>query len=289
MANNYAAALGEKWESLCQMFIEEKSALLDIADTRFEGQFDGADTVHFPYTNSITIADVSSSYDAVAATDITVTDDTFTLNVRKGGAMKMSEEDAKFMASDPEPALISKLSNDYALGMYNNFLAQYANAGLTVDKTDVEGTGSAGDGVAVTESNVFDLFQYATEKLEGAGVMDVDKFAVVSPKIARLIRAAVGNRATTLGDDSLRRGGITNIDGFDIYVSNQLTTAASKTHLVAGVKGAIKFAAPIKPTIRQVDNSSTLDFVNGLKTITKYGSKIFNNDQNKVVDIITVA
>jgi hypothetical protein len=77
-----------------------------------------------------------------------------------------------------------------------------------------------------------------------------------------------------------------DVDGVNIFYSNNTQTVTTVKHLLAGSGKPISFAANIKPSITFVDSSTIKDeFVNYVKAQTKFGVKTFHEGAIKLIDV----
>jgi len=106
MSNNISALVSEKYSSVLQSVLREAFIGKMISTVRFEGQFDGADTVHFPRLTPIVVNDLTDSYADVTVQDVVTTDETFVLDTRKYFAFSISDEDLKEMKINPQSRAI---------------------------------------------------------------------------------------------------------------------------------------------------------------------------------------
>ena len=137
MANSVAAGIGEKFSAVLQTELYESYVGAFISNTKFEGDFVGNDTVHFPRYTKLTVSDLASSYDTLTTEDVVLTDETFVLDTRKAGSYKISDEDYIEMKVSPDADLIKSMKDAFANAYDTEIFLEYANAGYTIDDGDM--------------------------------------------------------------------------------------------------------------------------------------------------------
>ena len=284
MANNISALNAEAWSSVLQEVLRENFIGKAIASTKFEGQFDGSDTIHFPRMSKITVADLASSYDSPSVQDLTVTDETFTLDTRKAWAVKLSEEDVKQMKTSPKDQFIADAAEAFAEAYDNAIVAEYANAVHTADAELVGGT--AATAATLTKDNIYQFIIGIGKKLDEANVPQSDRFIILSPsEKALLLQSPALVRSGEMGDEVVSKGLVGSVDNFKIYCSNNLVELTGTRHALAGGGRPICFAANIKPKVQITPPEFRDDFVYLFKSQTKFGVKTFTEGANRLVDV----
>jgi len=288
MANNLDAGKGEAWASVLQEVLREKFVGMSISNTKFEGLFDGNDTVHFPRLTKITSLDLATSYSAVTIQNLVEADETFTLSTRKHFAFEISAEDRVELRVDPQSQAIQDGAEAFASDWDDSIFSQYANAGYTIDDGDMETAtnGGSGNAIIASKTNIYDVVTAIDEVLNTNNVPMNGRFITFSPTQKRLInKSPEFLRSTDMGDQTVRTGRIGEIDNFDILMSNNIVTATSVQHLLAGAGKPISFAANIKPKVEITPSEYRDVFADLVKAQTKFGSKVFFEGANRLVDV----
>tara|TARA_R110000850_G_scaffold88423_3_gene189920 strand:+ start:291 stop:1169 length:879 start_codon:yes stop_codon:yes gene_type:complete len=292
MANNIAAAIGEKYERQLQHELYESYVGAFIANTKVDDAFNGNDTVHFPRFNKLTVADLATSYTTFTPEDVVLTDETMTLDKRKVGAYQISDEDYVEMGVNPDAELIKSMKDAFANSYDTEILSEYANAGVSVTDADMSTATNGGgvNSVTLSETNVHDLLTAVNEKMDIGNVPANDRWIVVSPAEKRLLSRFVGARDTSLGDKIVSGGFMGELDGLKIFYSNNLQTVTTVKHLLAGQGKPICFASNIKPTVTFVSSKTqTNSFINTFKAQTKFGVHTFHEGAIKLFDVEVTA
>lgn len=289
MVNNLAVAKAEMWADEMQKRNYESYVGAYISNRKFEGDFIGNDTVHFTYGSGVQISDLASSYDTFEASDVTITDDTFVLNIRKVARIDISDEDYIEMKINPDNHFLMEMADGFAKEYDTEILKQYANANLVLDGADIGET--AGD-LTITDDNVYKFVTAVGRKLDEANASNEDRWIIVSPKEkVNFLNSPKLVHSTEFGDKRIISGGLLGtISNFKVYYSNNLQTVLTTKHLLAGTGKPVSFAANIRPNVQFVESSVKANsFVNTIKAQTKFGVKVFEKDKDRLVDIPVVA
>lgn len=293
MGNNIAAGIGEKFSAVLQNELYETYVGAFISNTKFEGDFVGNDTVHFPKYTKLTVQDLASSYDTLTAEDVVLDDETFTLDIRKAGSYKISDEDYVEMKVSPDSDLIKSMRDAFANVYDTEIFSEFASAGYVVDDGDMEtaSNGGAGNSITASKTNIYDLVTAVVETMDVNNIAPQDRWIVLSPTEKRLLsKAPELIRSTALGDRIVTGGFMGDVDGVNIFYSNNIQTVTTVKHLLAGQGKPISFAANIRPSITFVDSSTLKDeFVNYVKAQTKFGVKTFHEGAIRLLDVQVTA
>ncbi len=258
-----------------------------IANTQFEGDFDGNKTVHVKRLAKVQFSTLPSSYSEIPLTELTETDETFSLSVLKGFAVPISDVDYKELNINPDSELMRNAVEQAAKLYDTEIMSQVVNGDLTVTDGDLEtaSNGGGANSIKVSKSNIYDILTAVAYKLDTApdslgnatGVPDNDRWVMFSPVEKRfLVKAPELIRATALGDKVVTGGYMGEIDGIKIYYSNNILTSATVRSCMFGQGKPIHFAALVKPKVEFVSSSTqATSFVNTMKCQTWYGSKVF--------------
>jgi hypothetical protein len=133
--------------------------------------------------------------------------------------------------------------------------------------------------VAITASNVYGTLVDMFTKLAEANAIDADgkgedgkaPFLVVPPAVLAVIKKSEeAKHATTLGDQTIRKGAIMNYAGFDIKQSTNVKDD-SGFKILAGTTEGITYAEQITKVESLKDVARFGDYVRGLYL---YGAKV---------------
>lgn len=222
---------GEYYSSVLQSQLREAFVGKNIADTKFEGNFNKVDTVHFPRQAKITLSDLASSYDEVPQQDITQSDETFTPTTRKAFSVRVSEEDYKITAVSPDSQIIQDSVEAFASAYDDAIMGQYTAAGITFTDGDMTTAtnGGAANSVILSKSNIYDFLTGIAMKMDQANLPDSNRWVVLDPKRKRLLlNSPELVRSTEMGDKVVTGGTVGMVDNLKIYWSNNLVLATSR-------------------------------------------------------------
>lgn len=189
----------------------------DIASFEEQATLKRGDTVHRPYRSNLVVNSLGSE-GSYTRQDVTDTDESLTISSEKEVSFYVRDLDT-IQSNYPE---INVYADDAARALSNGIdgdvLAQVANALNVVDDADLGGT--SGNGITLTESNVFDTFVYANEKLDRRNAPTEGRFACLSPQFCRVLKSALIARESPWGDKVGERGYLGMYDGMAIYKTN---------------------------------------------------------------------
>ncbi len=294
MANNLTAWKAQVWASMIQEHLYEAFVWAKISTTKFEWQFDWSDTIHFPRIAKIVTADLASSYDAPAIQDVVETDETFVLDVRKAFAVKISNEDYKEIKVNPNEVIFKDAAEAFARDYDTEIMWEYANAWITIDDWDMESATNwwAWNSIILWKSNIYDMITAITEKLNIANVWNNWRFLVLSPSEIRLLEKSPDLiRSTDYSDNLITWWFMWTINNVSIFYSNNIQTSWTQwaadwvKHILAWQWTPICFAANIKPSVEITESQYRDDFVNLMKSQTKFWVKTFFSWAQKLIDL----
>jgi hypothetical protein len=159
--------------------------------------------------------------------DTDITDVAETLTVNKEYYISFVVDDFDAIQSKYDVAM--NYGNDFGIVMQTQMdadvLGEVFNASSTVDDGSIGGT--AGNGIALSTSNVLTTVTAVTKKLTKLNIYDTDKVGAVSPEFEEIISQYYGAKVTDLGDDVSQNGYFTKISGYKLYSTNNLAGSAS--------------------------------------------------------------
>lgn len=272
----------ELWSAAIQLPFEK--ALVfgqpSVVNRNYEGEIkQQGDTVNVTTLSDPTIR----AYDKT--TDITVedlSDGTLQLLIDQGDyfAFRVNDVDKVQAAGDFEGPATQRAG--YGLkDKVDKYIASLANlaagsggpiAGNRLGNVSVvngTGTGKPGTGQTTAWNVLVDL----NEKLNKQSVPTDGRYVIVSPEFySALLNDPRFTRVDASGtSEGLRNGIVGRALGFDVLMSNNTVTAASRNLIVAGIPGALTFASQIVETEALRSETRFADIVRGLHV---YGAKI---------------
>lgn len=291
----------EKWASVMQSQLRQAFVGKYVADLKFEGDFEGNGVVHFKRQAKVQYFDMATSYADIPLSNLEQIDETFTLTQRKAFAVAISDEDYKELDISPDSQIMRDAVEQAAKLYDTEIMGNYVNAGLTITDSALETASNGGgtNGIIASKTNIYDLFTAIGEKLDTApdslgnptGVPDSERWVIISPKEKRLLNKSPDLiRSTEMGDKVVTGGFMGEINGLKIYWSNNLVTTGGFKYALFGQGKPICFGALIKPKVQFVgSDTQAQSFVNTMKSMTRYGTKVFAEGAERLGSIKLVA
>lgn len=297
MANTLANYIREIWAPQVQEKLFQALVGKDICE--FMVMPDG-DTIHKPYHSDLSTGTYTrnATSSAVAPTDITTTDEYLTVGTAKYTAFYIDKLDnIQMFYKSLKGDLMKEAAIRLATDIDTAILAEYANAGLSVDGGDVGGTDGQPITLATSGTNghVLDVFEAVKAKLAGNNVaMDGDLFMVVdSANYYKVLERYLLGAGFKVQDEALVNGYVGKVSGVSLYISNNLPTSTisgmTARHWIAGKKGAITLAIQADASLDIIENPMNTDGTHRLGTeyvlSNLFGKKTFYWNAKKLVDV----
>lgn len=257
----------EVWSKELLRCLDNTGVMLDCVNRNYEGEIKNAgDTVHIQKPGDIAINTYAPATAAISYGALSGETDTLKVDQQKYWGFLVPDID-KVQANIPlaekymkrAKVAIANEKDAYLLG-----LAQ-TNAGNTV-----------GDGdITLTPTNVYETFVAMFEKLSRANAIDAAgrgedgkrPFLVLPPEVISIVKKSEeAKHATTLGDETIRKGAIMQYAGFDIKQSTVFVAPTSETakSIIAGTTEAITYADQIIKVETLKDKDYFGDYIRGL-------------------------
>ena len=257
----------EVWSKELLRCLDNTGVMLDCVNRNYEGEIKNAgDTVHIQKPGDITINTYTPATAAITYGALSGETDTLKVDQQKYWGFLVPDIDAvqaNIKLADKyiqrAKVAIANEKDAYLLG-----LAQ-ANAGNTVGDSDI----------TLTPSNVYETFVAMFEKLSRENAIDAAgrgedgkrPFLVLPPEVISIVKKSEeAKHATTLGDETIRRGAIMQYAGFDIKQSTVFVAPTSETakSIIAGTTEAITYADQILKIEKIKDKDYFGDYIRGL-------------------------
>jgi len=223
MANSLSASFEEIRAKEMQEVFYKRNIAYKIADISFKGTMKQGDTLNRPYRSTLTAQSYTPGT-AITIDDLTDTNEQLTIDKKFATGFYVDEFDSIQSAYDTAMKygkdageLLSNMIDAYTLG-------EAVNAYSYVDAGNVGGT--AGEGIALTTSNVLPMLSAVKQKLKKLNISSNDIFGAISPEVENIITQYVEARDTAMGDKIGENGFIGMYYGIKFYVSNQLASSA---------------------------------------------------------------
>lgn len=224
MANSFSADFPEIWAKEQQIVFYKTNVAMKIADVSFKSQLSRGDTLNRPYRSS-NLPQVYTRGSAITIDDKTDTQEQMVIDSQFATGFYMDDFDKIQSNYD----LIASYAQDDAVYLSNqvdaDVLGEALNATSVVDNAEFGGT--AGDGIALTTSNVLSVVSAAMKRLKKQNVPTNKVYGVISPEFEQILIEYGAGRDTAMGDGLNANGYIMDFYGFKLYSSNNLTGTAS--------------------------------------------------------------
>lgn len=281
MATQKTVAAGlfrpEIWSKELLRNLDNTGVMLECVNRDYEGEIKAqGDTVHIQKAGDIAINTYS---DSTPLTYQTLDGETDTLVVNQAKAWSFVVPDIDKVQANI--TLADKYMRRAKVAIANTKDAHLLSVGLA-------GVATANQvgAVTITAANIYATLIGMFEKLARANAIDAAgkaedgkrPFLVLPPEVISIIKLAPeASHATTLGDDTVRKGAIMQFAGFDIKQSTVMQKASSGNtfSVLGGTAEGITYADQIIKTETLKDINNFGDYVRGLYV---YGSKVVQPD-----------
>lgn len=224
----------EIWTQDAQQILMKKLVAEKVVNRAFEGQITGpGDKLHIVTCGALTDAAYASeniTYEALSDADTTLD-----IDLKRYVAFEVSDLDK--IQSKPE--FVTKFTQQaaYQIGDYFDglLLAEYANA--TINSFSDDSSTAWQFDISDKCPTIPNMFAQIQRKLAVANAPAGQPYVIVPPQVVEAVGIWAGGRASGLADQIVQNGFAGKMFGFNVYVSNNCTTAASVTHGLAGIEG----------------------------------------------------
>lgn len=288
MANNFAAIIQKVYSDNLQTHLREEFVGKQIANTKFDWKFIGADTVNFPRQAKLVIGTLTDFNQNLTEQDVTTSNETFVLDQIRYFAYRLNITDSIETYIDPKHQTYIDVKEGFADEMDKAIFGQYQNAGYTIDDGNLEtaSNGGAGNPIIWSKDNVYDLITAINEVLDEASVPSNSRFVVFSPKEKRLLnKSPFLTRSTADWDKTVRKGFMGEVDSTKVLWSNNLQSAGGTKHVLAGQGMPVSFASNLKPQVFVGSIADSQNFTYQVKGATKFGVKTFTEGSERLIDV----
>lgn len=229
MANSLTPLSPTYWSKIMGIKLYKKNVFRNIASFREEAVLSNGQKVDRPYRADIYVQPYVKGT-ALVAQDITANSDQLTVDKIFAFLIYVDDVDKIQNKWDAASAWseegITRLSNQIDADCL--FQAVY-EANDTVDFNDLDSAQTAGLPIALTTSNVLNMFTVTARKLSVNNVGGENRFFCISPQVKQVLLTYLAGRESILGDKTGEAGMIGRYMGFDLYETNNLTAVVRIT------------------------------------------------------------
>lgn len=266
------------WSAELFQELDKSHVLINLCNKDYEGEIkDYGDQVKINSVGDITISNYAPNVTSITPQQLTAQQTILEINQAKYFAFYLDDVDQ----AQTKPKLMGEAmrKSAYALAdTADQYVAGfYGSAGVTVTSTAVLATGA----------NALTVLANAAMELDQNNVPAQGRWIIIPPWFhQRLITAEViQTDGSIVADGTYRNGLVGRSYGFNVYMSNNLTTGIHAGHArshyaLAGTPRAISYAEQIVKLDAYRPENSFSDAVKGLHV---YGSKVI--DPNALVQL----
>jgi len=278
--NTLSALNPKNWTDMIQDNLYKELSAMKVADLKLKKFLAHGTEVHFPYFGALT----TTAY--VKGTDVTVqalasTDEYLTVDQQWESSFYLDMIDQRQNIYATMEAGVREATDAIKQKIETVFYAAVVTGAYdTMDDGDIGGAN--GNAIALTTVNVAKTFSLGRAKL-GKALNGKRAVAVVSYAVASIIEQLATSTGFSIQDSAFKNGYSGRFMGFEIYVSENLSTASSRTHCYFGAAEAISLAMQISPTVL-IDNDP-LKAGKIVKVISVFGVKTFIKGGLRILDL----
>ena len=250
------------WSAMVLESLKKNLVFGARANRNYEGdvRFGNADKI-----NSVGAVAVRN-YAGSTTTDA-LSDATQTLLINQQKYFSFNVDDINRVQSNADFANAAMMEAGYALA---DSVDQYI-AGLHADAGITANLGTDISPIEVDSTNVLGMLRLMYQKMTEANVPTSGRWVVIPPWFETKVKIAA-QKIMTQNDMVVTSGYIGTIEGFDLYVSNNVkNTAGALYKVMAGYSGSITLAQQIDKTEALRDPDAFADIVRGLLV---FGAKV---------------
>ena len=259
------------WSAKLFQELDKAHILVNLANRDYEGEISGyGDQVKINAVGDVTISNYAPNVTSITPQQLTAAQTVLEIDQSKYFAFCIDDIDN----AQTKPKLMGEAMRKSAYGLADEadqlIAGFHSQAGNTVMSTSIARSGA----------DVLESLSDAARVLDENNVPSQGRWIVVPPWYHQLlIRAEVlQTDGSIAADQTYRNGYVGKSFGFDIFMSNNLSTGPQTTHalshyLVAGVARAMSFAEQVVKVEAYRPENSFADAVKGLHV---YGAKVID-------------
>jgi hypothetical protein len=278
--NNVAALNPANWSDMIQENLYKELVAMKIADLKLKKNISKGTVVHFPYFGALS----TTAY--VKGTDVTVqalasTDEYLTIDQQWESSFYLDTVDKTQNIYSAMEAGVREATDAIKQKIETVFFAEVTNASADLTKADLAAGGTGK--ITLTTTNVIEVFSVARAKL-GNALRGKRAVAAVSYAVASIIEQKAMASGFSIQDAAFKNGYAGDFGGFQIYISENLSTTGTQTHCFIGAAESISLALQIAP-VTKID-SDPAKFGDVVKLLSVFGVKTFLKGSGRFLDML---
>lgn len=245
------------WSGALLAHLDKAHVVGNLVNRNYEGEIrQYGDTVKISQIGDITVNDYVENTDINDPEELSVTQKVLTIDKQKYFNFQIDDVDAAQIRTSLMDAAMQRAA--YALAD--------ATEKIILTAIDTDATNKLLPAAALDETNVYKEIVKMKVAMDKANVPSQGRWLVVSPDTHALLLQDQRFVATggTMAEETLRNGFIGRILGFDVYLSNNISTLTNGNAAIAGVNMAVTFAEQIVETEAYRMEKRFADSVKGL-------------------------
>lgn len=245
------------WSGALLAHLDKAHVVANLVNRNYEGEIrQYGDTVKISQIGDIAVNDYVENTDINDPEELSVTQKVLTIDKQKYFNFQIDDVDAAQIRTSLMDAAMQRAA--YALAD--------ATEKIILTAIDTDATNKLLPAVALDETNVYKEIVKMKVAMDKANVPSQGRWLVVSPDTHALLLQDQRFVATggTMAEETLRNGFIGRILGFDVYLSNNISTLTNGNAAIAGVNMAVTFAEQIVETEAYRMEKRFADSVKGL-------------------------
>jgi len=272
---NLSNFIPEVWSKKLELIFDNKCVMKPLVSRKYEADASFGDTIHVQRVGDFTIQDYVRN-SVMELEQSTVTDDTLIINQQKSHYFGVDRLDKRQSLVSIMPEYVERQGVAMAETIDARLLSHYTDALAA----NVIGSTTAPE--TVNASNVYDLFVEMGERLDNQNIFDGPRAAVITPSIRSAILRSeeLRKRGTVMVDETIKNGKIGTLAGFDLNITTNMAQVSGTYPLMFFHKEFIQYVEQYSQLVGEQPDGT---FVDAMKMIKLYGSKVFNPECGGVI------
>ncbi len=282
VVTNIDASKAEFWEARAQINLRKSLVAQEVAAVTTT--VSGGDKIHKPYFTEHSAVTYTPGTD-VTLQGVSANDDSITINTFKDVPIYIDEAEETQSYYDTMAEATDSASYQLRDAIDTAVFAKVTE-GVTFDAGDMGGTD--GSAIILASTNIISLFSNARKVLQKLNVEEAGDFcAVLSPAALAYVAQSATSVGFNFADAALFNGKVGNYMGFDLYMSNNLSTetyggTTNTTNSYIGKKKMIQLIMLATPRMKVVDTE--LKIGKAIHFWTGYGVGVWTKDKSRFLD-----